>query len=69
MLVSKVVQSPNGEFSCTECGFVTKFKNSCINHIEAKHGTNTYECVICQKVMTSRAALNNHNHRYHRTLL
>jgi len=65
-IYSKVIQSGPSEFSCSECGFVTSYKNSCVNHIEAKHMLNSYFCYLCQKNMSSKAALNMHKFRYHK---
>ena len=34
-ILSKVIQSDTDQFTCADCGFVTLYKNSCVNHIEA----------------------------------
>ena len=65
-IYSKVIQSGPNQFTCSECGFVTSYKNSCVNHIEAKHMLNSYFCYLCQKNMSSKAALNMHKFRYHK---
>ena len=33
-ILSKVIQSDTDQ-TCADCGFVTLYKNSCVNHIEA----------------------------------
>ena len=64
-IYAKVIQN-GSNYVCADCGFETAYKNSCVNHIEAKHVENIYFCQMCQKHFNSKAALSMHNHRYHR---
>jgi len=64
-ILSKVIQVGPSQFSCSDCGFSTSYKNSIMNHIEAKHVGNFYFCPPCEKEFSSRAALNMHNSRHH----
>ena len=53
-------------YFCSLCEF-TSYKGQCVlNHIDAKHSSETYECHICQrKGINSLAALRNHHDRIH----
>ena len=65
-ILSKMIQVGPSQFSCSDCGFSTSYKNSMMNHIEAKHVGNFYFCPQCEKEFSSRVALNMHNSRHHR---
>ena len=65
-ILSKMIQVGPSQFSCSDCGFSTSYKNSVMNHIEAKHVGNFYFCHQCEKEFSSRVALNMHNSRHHR---
>ena len=65
-ILSKMIQVGPSQFSCSDCGFSTSYKNSVMNHIEAKHVGNYYFCQQCQKEFSSRVALKMHNSRTHR---
>jgi hypothetical protein len=63
-----IIFSPSS-FGCSDCPFVSSYKNSMMNHIEARHIEGVYyPCRSCHKVCNSRVALAMHTRRVHMKL-
>ena len=59
----------NNEYQCSGCEHRSKFKNNMIKHIDSKHIHHGPEsCQFCQKLCSSKQALQKHISRYHRDL-
>ena len=41
-ILAKIMQVGPSQYLCRDCGFSTSYKNSIMNHIEAKHVENFY---------------------------
>ena len=53
-------------FQCADCTFTTSYKNSLVNHIEAKHIDGLVICRKCDREFNSRVALSMHDSRIHK---
>jgi len=53
------------QFMCSVCGFTNTYKNSMLNHIEAKHSHQVYGCTLCYKKCSSKHNLVMHMRRAH----
>lgn len=66
----KIFKSAEGLFSCYECGYSSKYKTTCQDHIEARHlSTSGYVCSYCQKFCPTRNALKSHISKNHKMKL
>jgi len=66
-LNSKVQRLSDGQYSCTDCDFTSKYTTSIKRHVESKHIVTTgYHCNICQQYCATRNALTIHKSRYHK---
>ena len=62
----KIIAFSPSSFGCADCPFTSSYKNSMVNHIEARHSDGVvYPCPVCDKVCNSRVALSMHNRRVH----
>lgn len=58
--------SETGAWHCSFCPYFSKLTTNVTRHIEGKHiKTQSYTCDLCQKVCSTRHALNCHKYRYH----
>jgi len=64
-LQSKFICLGPKSFQCLECGFTNSYKNSMMNHVEARHSEEMYVCSLCSKECSSRHSLNMHMRRTH----
>lgn len=64
-LLSKMICLGPRSYQCSECGFSNSYKNSMINHIEARHSDGVYQCSLCEKQCNSKHSLNMHMRRTH----
>lgn len=67
VIQSKILTISQNEYSCVECGHVSKTKQNISGHIEANHVENHpgVICQVCAKICTTRDALRKHMVRYH----
>jgi len=66
LIQTKIISSGPSSFHCADCGFMTAYKNSLVNHIEAKHVGGVYTCAKCGREYNSKVALTMHDSRSHR---
>ena len=66
LIQTKIINSGPNAFHCADCGFTTAYKNSLVNHIEAKHVEGVYTCTKCGREYNSKVALTMHDTRSHR---
>ena len=55
-----------GDWTCQDCGFVTKLRQRMSQHVESKHVAADSTCEICYKRCPTRNALRVHKFRNHR---
>jgi len=61
------MQKVEGGWHCITCGWETKLRARCWEHVEAKHvETNGYSCPFCDKFCPSKNSLKFHKSKYHR---
>jgi len=61
------MQKNEGGWQCLTCGWATKLRARCWEHVEAKHvETNGYSCPFCDKFCPSKNSLKFHKSKYHR---
>ena len=63
---NKIISLGPNMFQCADCAFSTSYKNSLVNHIEAKHIGEIFTCHKCDKEFNSRVALSMHDSRIHK---
>jgi len=65
LIRSKMFKNSSGTWQCTDCEHVSQHTTNMKNHIEVKHvGSSGYYCQQCNKLCTTRNALNSHRTRY-----
>ena len=58
---SKIVQLETGDFGCTDCDYISKFRHNLPKHIEARHVMHPgLQCASCMKVCPTRESLRRH---------
>ena len=64
---AKIYKADSGLFTCYECGYSSKYKTTCQDHIESRHiSTSGYTCPYCQKFCPTRNALKSHISKNHK---
>jgi len=64
---AKIYKAEGGLFTCYECGYSSKYKTTCQDHIESRHiSTAGYTCPYCQKFCPTRNALKSHISKNHK---
>lgn len=62
----RMVHLSSGLYGCSECDYTTKYRTTCLNHIESKHlPTNGFICNFCEKFCPTRNALKSHVSKKH----
>lgn len=57
----------DGQWKCSDCGYMSTKKNNTHEHVEAKHIRHAgYHCTHCDKVYKTSASLRVHNNTYHK---
>ena len=65
LIRSKMFKNSSGTWQCTDCDHISQHTTNMKNHIEVKHvGSSGYYCQQCNKLCTTRNALNSHRTRY-----
>jgi len=61
----KMFKNSSGTWQCTDCDYISQHTTNMKNHIEVKHvGSSGYYCQQCNKLCTTKNALNSHRTRY-----
>ena len=64
---AKIFKADSGLFTCYECGYSSKYKTTCQDHIESRHiSTSGFICPYCEKFCPTRNALKSHISKSHK---
>ena len=69
--INGMIEKVGTMWHCKVCGkeYIPKNKSSLKHHVETKHVTGfTHTCVICQKILSTKASLQNHKVVYHKKM-
>ena len=62
-----IERTPDGGFTCTQCGKLSSSRSTAKNHVESIHFPSAgYDCDLCGKFLKTKYALYTHNSRYHK---
>ena len=64
---AKIYKTEGGLYNCYECGYSSKYKTTCQDHVESRHiSTAGFICPYCQKFCPTRNALKSHISKNHK---